>query len=362
LAGRLAKGKSLSNHKPPGRFAVLIPAYKEDGIIVDTAKHALAQNYPSDKMEIVVIADSLKQETMDELAKLPIRVVKAELAVSRKASSINLALKQIPEVFDYILVLDADNVMGKDCLLKMNDELSKGAVAVQGQRTAKNTDHPIALLESISELINNHIFRRGHRALGFSPTLIGSGMAFRYGYFRHLMDGISSIWEDRDLVIKLFKENNTIAYVQDAIIYDEKVSSYKVLKNQRAKWLAGQIDSIKRIGDYWNNGSLNRNLANMFLHSIAPPRSFVFIFLGLMFIFTLFFSNLLWFFVLLLGTFIITISMAVPLRMFNAKLLKASLLLPKVLFVMFGSLIQSIVKQDNNYHTPHNYKKKQTTL
>jgi len=35
----------------------------------------------------------------------------------------------------------------------------------------------LALLDGISEEINNNIFRKGHQTLGLSSALIGSGMA-----------------------------------------------------------------------------------------------------------------------------------------------------------------------------------------
>jgi hypothetical protein len=50
--------------------------------------------------------------------------------------------------------------------------------AVQGHRTAKNTNNSWAILDAISEEINNNIFRKGHRVLGLSSAIIGSGMAF----------------------------------------------------------------------------------------------------------------------------------------------------------------------------------------
>src|SRR5687768_7150211 len=56
------------------RFCVLIPSYKEDNVILDVARRALKQNYPSDKYDVVVIADSLKPETVSKLRELPIIV------------------------------------------------------------------------------------------------------------------------------------------------------------------------------------------------------------------------------------------------------------------------------------------------
>src|SRR3954462_10322309 len=57
------------------RVAVLIPAYKEDGVIVGVATQALKQHYPANRFDVVIVADSLKQVTLDKLRKMPIKVI-----------------------------------------------------------------------------------------------------------------------------------------------------------------------------------------------------------------------------------------------------------------------------------------------
>jgi hypothetical protein len=47
---------------------------------------------------------------------------------------------------------------------------------VQGHRAAK-THKDFAMLDAISEEINNNIYSKGHRAIGMSSRLAGSGMA-----------------------------------------------------------------------------------------------------------------------------------------------------------------------------------------
>ena len=38
------------------RFVILIPAYKSDEVILNTVGHALNQNYPTEKFDVIVIA------------------------------------------------------------------------------------------------------------------------------------------------------------------------------------------------------------------------------------------------------------------------------------------------------------------
>ena len=56
------------------KILVLIPAYREDTVIINTARVATQQNYPAAAFEVIVIADSLKPETLAALREIPVRV------------------------------------------------------------------------------------------------------------------------------------------------------------------------------------------------------------------------------------------------------------------------------------------------
>ena len=178
ITGNFRLKKTFTGKDKKLRFAVLLPAYKEDSVIIGTAKQALEQDYPKELFDVVVIADSLRSETLKELEKLPIRLIKVEFELSTKAKAINKTLKQLPDEYDAVVALDADNIMANDFLKLTSVPLASGYKAVQGHRNAKNIDTPMAKLDTVSEEINNHIFRKGHWAIGLSSALIGSGMAF----------------------------------------------------------------------------------------------------------------------------------------------------------------------------------------
>jgi len=79
VAGLFPLRQQLADSKQQNRVAVLIPGYKEDAVIIDVAKQALNQDYPSDHYDVIIIADSFSQETLTELRKLPIQVVGSHL-------------------------------------------------------------------------------------------------------------------------------------------------------------------------------------------------------------------------------------------------------------------------------------------
>ena len=71
LAGRFWTPPRWPAAARPRKMLVLIPAYREDAVIVNTARVALTQDYPGDDYEVVVIADSLRADTVAALRALP---------------------------------------------------------------------------------------------------------------------------------------------------------------------------------------------------------------------------------------------------------------------------------------------------
>src|SRR5450755_532748 len=68
--GRLIMGKKFNSVIDKYKIAVLIPCYREDLIIRDTARQAGGHDYPADRFTITVIADKLKPETVDALRQI----------------------------------------------------------------------------------------------------------------------------------------------------------------------------------------------------------------------------------------------------------------------------------------------------
>lgn len=174
VMGRFRKPKTLATPQPiiNRRIAVLIPAYKEDAVILESAQGGLRQTYPESLYDVVVIADSLQPETVQALRRWPIKVIEVSFDKSTKAKALNVALQQLPDVYDIAVILDADNLMATDFLHQVNLAFQQGWRILQGHRTAKNTDTSVAVLDAISEEINNHIFRQGHQSVGLSASTL----------------------------------------------------------------------------------------------------------------------------------------------------------------------------------------------
>ena len=371
VAGLFYRQKQLKLVKRKRKFAVLIPGYKEDEVIVHVAKEALKQDYPKENYEVIIIADSFKKKTLDALKKLPVTVVEVVFEVSKKSKALNKCMEIIGDGYDVALILDADNVMNPDVLNKMNAAFERGFVAVQGHRTAKNLNTSVAILDAISEEINNHIFRKGHRVLGMSSALIGSGMALDYHLFKKTMATVDSVGEDKEVEIKIIKDGIKIEYINDALIYDEKTSKSDVFVNQRRRWIAAQLSYFR---EYFFDG-LKRLLLkgqvdyfDKVLQMVQPPRILL---TGILFIITailwlvqainltslssLFFLDYSYWLLLFIVT-AFTLVISIPRKFYNIKTLKALLCIPVGFVLMMLSLMKIKGASKKFIHTTHSHK------
>lgn len=345
--------------KRDNRIAVFIPAYKEDGIIFQTAKNALNQDYNPNQYDVIVIADSLQKSTLERLKTLPIQVIEVAFSKSTKAKAINRTYNLLECKYDITVILDADNEMKNDFLTRINHEYNGGYRAIQGHRVAKNQENDMAILDAISEEINNNIYRKGHQNVGLSSALIGSGMAFDSTLLREEMSQINAVGGfDKALELSLLKSNIEIRYAEDAMVYDEKVSHEEVFTNQRTRWIAAQIRyGMSSFGsalvDLFKNGNIN--YFDKSLQFLLPPRLILLGSLGLLTISSLFLSttSFIWSLALLAG-YSIALFIAIPKTLLTPETLKATLLLPKTFLLMIVALKGFKKAKTNFLHTPHN--------
>ena len=143
--------------------------------------------------------------------------------------------------------MDADNVVESNFLEKLNEVCTKGYKAIQCHRCAKNSNNDIAVLDGVSEEINNTIFRKAHNRIGLSSALIGSGMCFDFKWFRKNVYNLSTAGEDRELEALLLMQEIYIHYEENIPVFDEKVSNKENFQRQRLRWMTAQIQSLFRL-------------------------------------------------------------------------------------------------------------------
>ena len=358
IAGKIGRKISYAQAKTLRKIRIFIPGYKEDSVIIDTAKNVLLQNYPSEIFEVVIIADSFNKSTLEALKTLPLKVVEVSFEHSTKGKALHKAIEATAHVpVDILLILDADNHITEGFLHAINNAFEQGYEVVQGHRTAKNIQKPFELLDACTEEINNHIFRRGHVAVGLPSALIGSGMAFDWQLFISLLEDIGETsGEDKEIEFRLVRLRKQVAFLDGVYIYDEKVAKTEVFSQQRSRWLATQVEFFEK---YFLEGWVQLSKGNIaFFNKVFQtylfPRVVLVAALSLWLLFTFLFSTK--FFGFSLGLFValaIALILGIPAKWYNKKLLMAFLQIPVALFSMLKAMMRIGKARRHFIHTPH---------
>lgn len=267
---------SSLSHQPS--FLVLIPAYHEDAVIINTVKSFLKQDYPKDLYKLCVISDHMEATTNNQLADLPITLLQPSFENSSKAKALQYAISgikhQTSDIHDFVVILDADNIVAPHFLSRLS-QIARPDIAIQCHRTAKNANNDIAALDGLSEEINNSIFRRGHNRIGMSSALIGSGMCFDYDWFKTNVTKLNSAVEDRELEALLMKQGIYIHYAENIHVMDEKVCNSENFQRQRLRWMTGQVQTLCQMLPYIPKAIItgNINYIDKTIQQALIPRS-----------------------------------------------------------------------------------------
>jgi cellulose synthase/poly-beta-1,6-N-acetylglucosamine synthase-like glycosyltransferase len=314
----------------------------------------------------MVIADKLKPATLNILKQMPANVLEVDL--NMKSRSLHAALEAMRgSDTEIVMILDADNIMGAGCLEKVNDAFHHGYRAVQCHRTAKNKNTSVAWLDAMSEEININLFRRGPAKIGLSAAPAGSGMAFD---FRLICDIFSSEeilqnpGEDREIDLQLMRRKIKMEFIDDALVYDEKVASARVFEKQRVRWLEAQLNHAKRFfhGDM-RDAPKTFLYYNKFLQNLLLPRILTlgaFCFFAVMLILQASFRAHLLFlgwpaWVALIGVYLLTLCISIPLAYYSMKTLRALSQMPVLMIAMMRAIAQMKKRRREFLHTPKTF-------
>lgn len=387
LGGLLVKQPSANSNQLKHRFLLVYAAYKEDAVILESLKNCQL-NYPRELYQVLVAADALKVETLAEIKHLGFDYVEVKLAQRTKAKALHYTLERFATAeFDFIVVMDIDNHPHPDFLAKMNAHLLPGVLFVQGHRVAKNLDTDYAILDAVSEEINNHIFRKGQVALGLSCSIIGSAFAMQTKAFCAIISEVNAVGGfDKEMEVLLLQFNPAkpehpvfsslsketlqfltkrrikMEYAPDALVFDEKVQDGEIFENQRKRWVSAQLVYLKKylpdaFGALIKTGNLD--YFNKIIQFTLLPRVML---LGLTTV--LAFSAWLapvifkrpeyWFQLPII--LLITLVLATPKELRNFRSMKALRLIPGVVFRLFRIVFRLKGANKSFIHTPHKTK------
>lgn len=236
----------------PLRFALVIPAHNEAGVLAVTLRDLERLAYPREAWQVFVIADACTDETA---------------AVARRAGAVcfekpgpapqgkGRALQWFWEhhgdqlqSFDVLVVLDADSRVEPSFLAGLADAFHRGAEQVQAWvQPVPELTRWASVLAAYSEWLSQEVDDRACRYWGWPVRFRGTGMAFRVDTLRGGWPVLCTKAEDVELTLWGLRQGS-IDFVPAAVVYDPKPVTALGVARQRARWLQGQWEVFRHYG------------------------------------------------------------------------------------------------------------------
>ena len=232
------------------RFMAIIPAHNEESVIANLVESLKAQDYPSELIDIYVIADNCTDKTAD-IAKEAGAIVYERFDPEKKTKGYAMQwflAQKIEEdaPYDAFCVFDADNIVDKAFFTNMNKKLCQGEEVVQGYRDIKNpSDNWITAGYAIFYWTMNRFYHLARYNLGLSPLINGTGFMVKFDVIKPEGWNTKTLTEDIEFSLKNIINGRKLGWAVDAKVYDEQPTGFMQSWSQRSRWTVGHIQCIQ---------------------------------------------------------------------------------------------------------------------
>ena len=240
------------NHK----YAVLIAARNESSVIAELIDSIKKQNYPSQLLDVFVVADNCTDNTAQVARQAGAIVYERYNAVQvGKGYALDYILKLIAQdygedAYEGYFVFDADNLLDENYVAEMNKLFDKGYRVITSYRNSKNYDSNwLSAGYSLWFLREAKYLNNSRMILGTSCAISGTGFLVHNdiirknnGWKHHLLT------EDIEFSIDSVIQGEVIGYCGAAKIYDEQPRTWEQSWNQRLRWSKGFYQVFARYG------------------------------------------------------------------------------------------------------------------
>ncbi len=246
----LFRTKRYAPAKKQHRYAIVIAARNEQAVIGHLLDSIAAQDYPAELLTAFVVADNCTDQTA---------------AIARQHGAIcyerfneldctkGYALRYLFEMierdygresFDGYFIFDADNLLTRDYISRMNDAFDAGERVVVSYRNTKNLgDGWISASYALHWVRTCRLEHCARSFFGISARIQGTGVLFDKSFVANGWN-YTSLTEDRAFSSDVVAEGVTIAYQHDAQFFDEQPTSIFIAMRQRLRWAKGNLQAF----------------------------------------------------------------------------------------------------------------------
>ena len=266
------------------RYAFLIAARNEEKVIANLLNSIKAQNYPSEKVDVYVVADNCSDKTA-QISRQNGAIVFERFNTDSvgKGYALNFLLKNISadkgiRYYSAYFVFDADNILEPNYVSEMDKAFSSGSRIVTSYRNSKNYGQSwISSGYALWFLRESRYLNNSRSLLGVSGAVSGTGFMVSSEVFEK-NDGwkYHLLTEDIEFSVDMIIRGEVIGYCHSAIFYDEQPFTFRQSWRQRLRWAKGFLQVYRSYGLKLFLGIFNRNAFSCFDMSMSIMPAFFF--------------------------------------------------------------------------------------
>lgn len=229
---------------PTTRFAFVVPAHNEQVGIEQTVRSLLAVDYPETARRVVVVADNCQDRTAELARASGAHVIERTDTVKRgKGYALERAFGELlaDETVDAVVVVDADTLVSPNILRAFDQRIVDGEHAMQADYGVSNVDASWRTrLMTIALSVFHGVRSLGRERLSLSTGLRGNGMCFTRTLLLAHPHTAYGLVEDVEYGIAIGRGGHRVAYVHEASVKGEMVTTGKSAASQRRRWEGGR--------------------------------------------------------------------------------------------------------------------------
>jgi cellulose synthase/poly-beta-1,6-N-acetylglucosamine synthase-like glycosyltransferase/spore germination protein YaaH/peptidoglycan/xylan/chitin deacetylase (PgdA/CDA1 family) len=257
--------------EPPPGVTVLIPAYNEESVIVQTVQSVLHSDLHD--IQVIVVDDGSSDRTLELLQSNFGKNDRVQIIhqVNRgKAAALNNALLQAKT--EFVVTIDADTEIEPNAIRKLLRHFSDPKVgAVAGNVKVGNRSRWLTRWQALEYITSQNMEKRAFDLLNCITVVPGALGAWR----REAIEAVGGITadtvaEDADLTIAIRRLGWRVTYDEEAIAWTEAPETPGQLIRQRFRWTFGTLQS------FWKHSDTLFRPKYGTLGCVALPNIFVF--------------------------------------------------------------------------------------
>ena len=257
LVGLWGKQRGGVENAELHRYAAIISARNESAVIGRLIRTLKEQDYPSELLDVIVVADNCTDNTA-EVARSAGAIVYERFNKVQvgKGYALDYLFKRIFEeqgedAYDAFFVFDADNIVDPQFVREMNKMYDTGEYsALTSYRNSQNfCANWISAGYALWFLRESRFLNRPRTRLGVNCAVSGTGFLISADVLReeggwnyHLLT------EDIEFSVYHILRGEKIAICEDAVLYDEQPTGFRQSVRQRLRWAKGYIQVFRRYG------------------------------------------------------------------------------------------------------------------